>query len=118
MRIRFLRDITCGPTGDHPAFIYAAKGEGGHITHVGDCWEGYMVKWDGWQSAAFGCKAKDFEIEKLCIWCEGRDRHKRQAFAFGICHMHLIKARNCEHEYQETEYRYIPERIVADVRMY
>ncbi len=65
MRIRFLRDIDCGPTGEHPAFIYARKGEGGRITQVGGCWEGFWVKWDGWPSAAFGCQSKDFEKELL-----------------------------------------------------
>ncbi len=63
MRIRFKRDLTSGPTGECPAFIYAEKGGGGRITRVGDCWEGYWVKWDGWPSAAFGCKSEDFEKE-------------------------------------------------------
>lgn len=63
MRIRFLRDIEEGPTGEHPAYIYARKGERGRITKVGMCWEGFWVKWDGWPQAAFGCQSKDFEIE-------------------------------------------------------
>ena len=63
MRIRFLRDLECGPTGEHPALIYARKGDGGRITKIGDCWEGYWVKWDHWPSAAFGCEEKDFVIE-------------------------------------------------------
>ncbi len=61
-RIRFLRDIDCGPTGSHPAFIYGRKGEFGIITKVGGCWEGFWVKWDGWKHAAFGCQEKDFEV--------------------------------------------------------
>ena len=63
MRIRFLRDLTCEATGEHPAYIYARKGEGGRITKAGTCWEGYMVKWDRWPQAAFGCESKDFEKE-------------------------------------------------------
>ncbi len=61
-RIRFLRTLDCGPTGEHPAYIYAEKGDYGHITEVGGCWEGFWVKWDGWKHAAFGCEAKDFEV--------------------------------------------------------
>jgi hypothetical protein len=63
MRIRFLRDLTCGPTGEHPVYIYAEKGSGGRITKEGGCWEGFWVKWDGWKHAAFGCQSKDFERE-------------------------------------------------------
>ncbi len=63
MRIRFLRDLGCGPTGEHPAYTYARKGDGGRIVRKGTCWEGFMVLWDNWPSAAFGCEPKDFEIE-------------------------------------------------------
>lgn len=65
MRIRFLRDLTVGATGDHPPLVYAYKGDGGRITRVGGCWEGFWVKWDKWQSAAFGCEEKDFEKESV-----------------------------------------------------
>ena len=61
-RICFKRDLEEGPTGEHPSLLYARKGEGGHITRIGGCWEGYWVKWDRWPSAAFGCQAKDFEL--------------------------------------------------------
>ncbi len=61
MRIKFRRDLTANATEEHPAFIYARKGEGGRITRVGGCWEGFWVKWDEWLSAAFGCQSKDFE---------------------------------------------------------
>ena len=63
MRIRFLRTLECGPTEDHPPLLYALAGDGGRITQMGGCWEGFWVKWDGWPSAAFGCESKDFEIE-------------------------------------------------------
>ena len=63
MRIQFLRDIISGPTEECPSFIYARKGEGGRITRVGGCWEGYWVKKDDWPSAVFGCQSKDFKKE-------------------------------------------------------
>lgn len=53
-RIVFLKDLTCGPTGDHPAFFFARKGEGGVVTGHNN-FEGHMVKWDGWP-AAFGAE--------------------------------------------------------------
>ncbi len=65
MRIRFPRDLDDGPTEERPACIYARKGEGGRITQVGGCWEGFWVKWDNWQSAAFGCQSKDFELGSM-----------------------------------------------------
>ena len=71
MRIRFLNDLTAEPTGEHPSLIYAKKGDGGRITKVGGCCEGYMVKWDNWQSAAFGCEEKDFVLESRY-----KDEHK------------------------------------------
>ena len=63
MRIRFLRDLTAPASGSHPPLVFAYKGDGGRITRVGGCWEGYYVKWDKWPSAHFGCEEKDFEKE-------------------------------------------------------
>ncbi|KKM96913.1 hypothetical protein LCGC14_1173230 [marine sediment metagenome] len=63
-RIRFKRDLDCGPTDEHPAFIYAEKGGYGTITKVGGCREGYWALWDGWKSAAFGCSREEFEVMK------------------------------------------------------
>lgn len=60
MRITFLRDLEEPASCEHPAYLFARKGEGGRITRVGGCTEGYWVKWDGWPSAAFGCESKDF----------------------------------------------------------
>lgn len=51
-RIRFIKTLTSGPTGDHPAFLYARKGEGGVVTGHND-FQGHTVKWDGWEHAAF-----------------------------------------------------------------
>ena len=61
-RIRFKHTLDCGPTGDHPAYIYARKDEFGVIIKVGGCREGFWVKWDGWPHAPFGCESKDFEV--------------------------------------------------------
>lgn len=63
MRIRFTKTLKGLPTGDHPAFIYACKGDGGRITKIGGCWESYWVKWDGCPDPAFGCEEKHFEKE-------------------------------------------------------
>lgn len=48
-RIRFLRTLAEAPTGDHPALLYAEKGEGGEVTGHG-CTEGHWVKTDKWKS--------------------------------------------------------------------
>jgi hypothetical protein len=62
-RIVFLADLEEGPTDEHPYRLYAKKGDGGVITEVGGCKEGYWVKWDAWQRAAFGAElGKDFEL--------------------------------------------------------
>lgn len=60
-RIRFLRRLDCGPTEDHPAFVYANKGETGEIVEVGGCAEGFLVKTDSWPHA-FGAEASEFEV--------------------------------------------------------
>ena len=60
-RIRFLKTLEEGPTGDHPALIYAVKGDLGTITEVGGCKEGFWAKWDKWPHA-FGCSRDEFEI--------------------------------------------------------
>ena len=46
-RIRFLKMIDSPPTGDHPALLYAKKGELGEITGH-NCMEGHWVKTDAW----------------------------------------------------------------------
>ena len=58
-RIRFTRTLTGEATGDHPAFLYAEKGDGGEITGHGTP-EGYWVKWDRWPHA-FGASRDEFE---------------------------------------------------------
>lgn len=60
-KIRFTRDLTGDATGDHPAFIYAYRGETGMITKIGGCKEGYWAKTNTWE-AAFGCNRTEFEI--------------------------------------------------------
>ncbi len=60
-KIRFLRELSDGPTEDHPACLFANKNDTGEITEVGGCREGYWVKTDWWD-APFGCERKDFTI--------------------------------------------------------
>lgn len=58
-RIRFTRTLTEDATGDHPAYIYARKGDEGEVTGHGTS-EGYWVKWDKWPHA-FGAGRDEFE---------------------------------------------------------
>ena len=60
-RIRFVMTLDCGPTGDHPALLYASKGELGTITGHGTK-EGYWVTADSWPHA-FG--ASENEVEAI-----------------------------------------------------
>lgn len=66
-RIRFLRDISQGPTEETPPFTFARKGDLGTVEeNKYGCHEGHMVKWDNWQHAAFGAKlGEDFESAEL-----------------------------------------------------
>lgn len=59
-RIRFTRTLDCGPTGDHPALLYAKRGELGSITGHG-CAEGYWVRTDSWPNS-FGASPDEFEV--------------------------------------------------------
>ncbi len=63
-RIRFLRTITSNDSEESPGNHYASKGDLGTIDRIGGCWEGFMVFWDGWSQASFGCERKDFELVK------------------------------------------------------
>lgn len=58
-RIRFTKTLTEPACGDHPAFIYARKGELGEITGHGTR-EGYWAKWDRWPHP-FGLSPAEFE---------------------------------------------------------
>ena len=53
-RIKFIKGLYSGATGDHPAYVYAEKGDGGVVTGHG-CREGHWVKWDKWD-APFGAE--------------------------------------------------------------
>jgi len=65
-RIKFLQDIIDPATGDHPTFQLAIKGQLGTINEKRDNgW--YSVYWDGWKSAPFLAKEKEFEV------CEGKE---------------------------------------------
>ena len=64
-RIKFVKDLTGDATGEHPAYLYARKGDGGEVTGHG-CWEGHWVKWDKWD-APFGAKLGEDFIE-----CDGK----------------------------------------------
>ncbi len=60
-RIKFLTDLTADACGEHPAYIYAKKGDEGEVTGHG-CWEGHWVKWDKWKEP-FGAKlGEDFIV--------------------------------------------------------
>lgn len=61
-RIRFTRRLDCGPTGDHPGFLYARRGELGRIVGHGTQ-EGYWVVADSWP-AKFGASEDEFEVVK------------------------------------------------------
>jgi hypothetical protein len=59
-KIRFLKLLDCGPTEEHPAYVYAEKGELGEIVEIGGCREGFWVKTDSWLHK-FGAERKEFE---------------------------------------------------------
>lgn len=94
-QIRFLKTITQGPTEDAPAFIFAKKGELGVVTGHG-CKEGHWVRWDGWQTAAFGAElGVDFEaIRTLGVFTELADTccHRSESGHLGMkfygCRLH------------------------------
>lgn len=54
-KIKFLKDLGCGPCEDHPAFTFAKEGDYGVVTGH-NCREGHLVKWEKWMSAAFGAE--------------------------------------------------------------
>ena len=59
-RIQFTKQLECGPTEDHPAFLYASIGETGVV--VGhDASEGYEVKTDSWP-LRFGASDDEFVV--------------------------------------------------------
>ena len=60
-KIEFLHTLDAPANEEHPAIIYAEKGETGEITEVGGCREGFWVKTDSWPNA-FGCENKDFKL--------------------------------------------------------
>lgn len=60
-RIRFNRTMTEPACGDHPALLYAYKGEAGTITGYGTK-EGYWAKTDN-HPAAFGAAPHEFDVE-------------------------------------------------------
>ncbi len=64
-RIKFVKSLYGGATGDAPACVYAEKGEGGIVTGHGCC-EGHWVKWDGWR-APFGAKLGEEFISETKI---------------------------------------------------
>lgn len=59
-RIRFIKTLDSPANEDHPAIVYARKGETGQITGHGTR-EGYWVKTDSW-AAPFGASAAEFEL--------------------------------------------------------
>ena len=61
-RIRFTQRLDAGPSEDHPAILYAARGATGEITGHGTK-EGYWVKTDDWPHP-FGAAETEFEVIK------------------------------------------------------
>jgi len=60
-KIRFLQTLETGPTGDHPALLFARKGQTGEVTGHNDN-EGHWVKTDDW-ATPFGATYKvEFEV--------------------------------------------------------
>lgn len=59
-KIRFTKKLMEGPTGDHPTFLYAEKGEEGVITQVGGCREGYWARTR--RNPPFGVRREEFEV--------------------------------------------------------
>ena len=51
-RVRFVKELGSDATGDHPALLYAEKGERGTVTGHG-CSEGHWVRTDH-TTASFG----------------------------------------------------------------
>lgn len=60
-RIRFTKTLECGPTGDHPAFLYARKGEYGAVTGHSDVKGLHRVTWDGWPTPFTATFGEEFE---------------------------------------------------------
>lgn len=61
-RIKFTKTLACGPTGDHPALLFANEGDAGEIVRHNDVnHEGYMVKVDWWPHP-FGASPDEFEL--------------------------------------------------------
>ena len=61
-RIRFTKRLDAPANEDHPAIVFAERGELGTITGLGTP-EGYWVKTDSWP-AKFGASSEEFEIVK------------------------------------------------------
>jgi len=62
-RIRFLRELSQGPAGDTPAFLFAPKGGLGTVVEdPRGCWEGHMVKWDGFHRPFGAQLGVEFEV--------------------------------------------------------
>ena len=61
-KITFVKNLTEPATGDHPASLFAKKGEHGEITGYND-FEGYNVKVNGWPYS-FGAVLKEEFIIK------------------------------------------------------
>ena len=59
-KIKFTRELSCDATGDHPAFLFASKGQLGEVTGYGTR-EGYWVKADNWP-APFGASENEFVL--------------------------------------------------------
>lgn len=62
--IRFTKELSCGPSDEHPALLYAKRGQLGEITGWNDRPdEGYMVRTSDWQTP-FGASPSEFEVIK------------------------------------------------------
>lgn len=59
-RIQFTQTLEAMANEDHPAIVYATKGELGYITGHGTR-EGYWVKRDNWPNP-FGASSNEFNV--------------------------------------------------------
>ena len=61
-RIKFVKELSCPPSGDHPAFLYATK-DGTGVVYEHGGWEGHMVKWDRWDAEFGAIYGEEFVID-------------------------------------------------------
>ena len=80
-RVRFLREVSQGPTEEAPPLLFAPKDGLGTVSEDKyGCWEGHMVRWDGWPHALGARLGVDFEAlpaDHDSAGCEGEENGDR-----------------------------------------